>query len=373
MFEEIFLSALQLIVTLFYSPARRFLTAVRRQFSSRNEASRDYRGRNDLSAYRSLFEELLQVSVGREEQLQLALDHLSQQEPCRLLVEAPSGYGKTTFFAMLKAALEAKKVQLVWHPFSRSIYPDPSGDAERFDTNIAEQLAWYLGDDISQLANRRNYVINHLAQPHREVVLLLDALDETDTRWLRSRLPHSQPDGLKMLVTARTLGTDSLLDEAGLYRSSFDRVLELPPLTQTEIACLMARMSLPVAESCKVLEVTQGDPFFVRYLLQDLRDGKAQDVLAGRPPSLEQYLEAQFDQLTGHATELQAMLLTQIVLSPGPVPRHDLIRMIPKLTPLNFRPLFRPLRRFFLETDRGYVVCHSRFKEFFREQLKASE
>jgi len=336
------------------------------------DISERYYGSSDLVIFEDYLTDLLHFAGGRENELTQVQSWLANRDSGVVLIEGLSGYGKTTFIAQLKQRLKFANRQFVWHIFSRTLYDDSNQDQTRFDSNLAEQFALLLGEDVRKIENKSNFVTSILRDPPKNLILLIDALDETDARFLTYKLPKKLKNGLKIIVTARKIGNDLNINAAGLYRHNMSFVIEMKALTVNEIVGLLNKLNMPSENAEEIVRISKGDPFYVRFLLEDILNGNlSMQVLDAYPPSLDGYLEQQFSQLAeGAKLEIQAKLVSQIVLSPIPIPKEELVATISGLELINFDAHFKEVRRFFILTERGYVVCHNRFKDFFLRKMR---
>jgi predicted ATPase len=355
---------------------QRATVAARRLLRSRNLSypTSTYDGSNELALLANYLEGLLVLACDRQRELQRVLALVAEGAGGIVLVEGRSGYGKTTFIAQLRKRLEQQEQRHIWHLFSRSIHPDSAADPLRFDANVAEQLAWFLGRDLGKISNLRNFIAGNLMDLQDPLTLLIDALDETDPSFLKAVLPAEVKPGLLILVTSRILGDDRALRLAGISRRRLTDSIELGPLSEEDLMPFLAERHLPSELTRDLLQITKGDPFYVRFVLEDLVNSGAEVWRARRavePAGLEEYLDSQFAQLSEIvATSPQlAQIATQIVNSPIPVPRSELINMIDGLTTLNFERHFQPIHRFFIATDQGFIVCHDRFQRYFLDRM----
>ena len=332
----------------------------------------DFSGKNDLSIFNNLIEDRLKYASGRKKEMQSLLDFIDSEKSGIVLIEGYSGYGKTTFLSQLKKNMEDDKKPLIWHYFSKQYYSDSTADQIRFDNNISEQLIYLLNKKSNDIKNTASFVISSLKKsPIKNLVILIDAIDETDPSFLQTRLPSQLLNGLKIIITCRTTNDDSIIKMAKIQRGNLALGLTLQPLDIEDIKELMLKMDIPTIHAKEIIEISKGDPFYVRFLLQDLSSGIIKiENLKSYPLSLDEYFEEQFRQLSmSMNVERASKIATQIVMSEIPVPKKELISMINGLNGWNFENTFNPIRRFFLNTEKGYIVCHNRFKDFFMKKL----
>jgi len=130
--------------------------------------------------------------------------------------------------------------------------------------------------------------------------------------------------------------------------------------------------------------VSEGGPFYLRFLVEDVAEGIVRpDNLASIPSGLEAYLDMQFEILARGANLLQHRALLGVILgAEDSLARNEFIEMandfmvrdckrydsalgMPELIDgFNFDGIMRGIRRFFLEYDGMFTFCHKRFKEY---------
>jgi hypothetical protein len=112
---------------------------------------------------------------------------------------------------------------------------------------------------------------------------------------------------------------------------------------------------------------SQGDPFYLRFLVEDVAGGLINEGNVDSVPSgLDGYLDQQLSQLnrSAHSQELRD-IIGLILEADGALSRDDLIEMVPGVDMINFNDVLRDIHRFLLVHDHQYTFCHSRFKEYF--------
>lgn len=113
--------------------------------------------------------------------------------------------------------------------------------------------------------------------------------------------------------------------------------------------------------------MSQGDPFYLRFLVEDVASGTLTAANIDQVPSgLEGYLDLQFRMLrhAGHRPEHVEIFV--YLLEAGALSRADLVSLVPSLNAFNFDDVLEEIRRFLLVHDGHYRLCHDRFREYFR-------
>jgi len=333
-----------------------------------------FQGENNLSLFQNLIDDRLKYASGRDVEIKMVTDFIKSDKSGILLIEGLSGFGKTTLIAKVKEFCEKEKLKFSWHFFSQLHTEFKKSSSYFFDNNIAEQIAYLNNDDIKEIKNKSSYIIHYFTQPVKNLIILIDGLDEEETSFLKTRLPLQFNNGLKIIVSSRTLNDDSIINNAGIFRDKVYDSLILEAFTKKDINQLLKKLNLSVLLSEKVYEISKGDPFYIRFLLQDISEKKLSiDELEEYPPSIDDYFEEQFQKLSiNFDITLTSKIASQIILSPIPIPKSELIEIIDNLNNLNFNKNFSPIKRFFLSTNEGYIVCHIRFKEFFKKKINGT-
>jgi hypothetical protein len=214
------------------------------------------------------------------------------------------------------------------------------------------------------------------ASLRRPAVVVLDAVDEVDRHpnYLLGLLPRRLPPGCVIILSARSQGDRCYLPEVGLSPALMGIHLRLPGLDKAAITALLrlaGGTAGPLAgheEFVAALHaVSGGDPFYVRFLVEDVATGLlTPGNVASVPTGLAPYLDGQLSQLNRSAHRAQHRDVLGLVLKAnGALSREELITMVPGLTWLNFNDVLRDIHRFLLVHDDQYTFCHDRFKQYF--------
>ncbi|MGA4843803.1 ATP-binding protein [Streptomyces sp. G45] len=330
--------------------------------------------------FRHLITRHTKLFAGRDEEAARILGFVRDRGTGYVFVEALSGYGKTS----LLAHLVDRHPEFVYHFIHQGDKRvgggfDPTDPVDVL-SNVCEQLnpAHEHHRDLRLLEAEFQELLAR--ERRRPTVIVLDGIDELDPpgRQLRTLLPLRPPPGLVLILSARKWGRErgdgSYLTDVGLSEAAVDLRLTLPGLGPDAVVELLrqaggqhlARDGDFVAE---LHTVSQGDPFYLRFLVEDVAAGTLTPANVDRTPTgLEDYLDQQFDVLARSAhrpqhVEILGFLLEAEVLSQG-----DLIALIDGLTWLNFRGIVREIQRFLLVHDDQYTFCHDRFREYFKSK-----
>jgi tetratricopeptide (TPR) repeat protein len=162
------------------------------------------------------------------------------------------------------------------------------------------------------------------------------------------------------------------------------KLLTLASLDERRIAALMQAaggnvrsLSADAAAVAVIADVSDGDPFYVRYLIEDLNTTTAHSLeeLKRRPPGLEAYLREWYEDLSRglgpnpEPMQTVDMLLGLLVASKGRLLRQELAGLT-KLNDLWLGKALQAVSRFVVgDEDSGYALCHARFQEFLAAKL----
>ena len=128
----------------------------------------------------------------------------------------------------------------------------------------------------------------------------------------------------------------------------------------------------------EVLRVSDGDPFYIKLLVEDVLDGRLEpEEIGTQPTGLDEYLKGWWDQLASTAREAAQQdthdLLGSLAAARGRLGRNDLVAMFPKIGWALDR-LLKETGRFVTGNEReGYALSHPRFADFIRGRIGPSE
>ena len=191
-------------------------------------------------------------------------------------------------------------------------------------------------------------------------------------------LPSRLPDGVIVVLSARSQGDRCYLSEVGIAVHDIALNVTLNGFSADEVEELLVISSghgTQLAENKTFVgmlhEFSAGDPFYLRFLVEDISRGIiTAHNLKHVPQGYEQYLDSQFLQLGESIhTPQQQDILTIILLAEGPLSRNNLFDLVAGLTPYNFISVIRDIQRFLHVENEQYTFCHGRFKEYFAKKI----
>jgi hypothetical protein len=329
-----------------------------------------------------LIERHTQLFAGREGHLKSIADFLETNASGYIFVEALSGYGKTS----LLAKLVLDNPQFAYHFISQAYKTRGSAfDPTEMDSlllNLCEQLE--LADarhDPQTSAWSRFHTLLRSPPVNGPRVVVIDAVDEVSQHpnYLLGLFPLRLPPGVFVIISARKLGDHNYLSEVGLGPGNIGKTIQLEGLGEDSISRLLklaGGKATALGESqsfvAKLHAVSQGDPFYLRFLVEDIKGERITTQSISRAPSgLNDYFDMQLS-ILDRSTNLpqQRDILGVILAAFGPLSRSDLINMVDGLDGLNFDNVLKDIRRFLLAHDDLYTFCHGRFKEYFSARCR---
>ncbi len=312
--------------------------------------------------------------AGRREQMARIQEFLEDNTSNYLFVTGHSGYGKTALLA------QWARPDVVYHFISPRV---EGGDTEAaFLNSLCQQLATRhgLSGRLPETAPRLRPLYLKLLQlppvPGKQVVVLIDGLDEAAWKLDAAYFPRKLPLGVKVIFSARPVADRDWLSYLGL--SNTVPVVTLGTMTEEDVKLLLQAAggkAAPVANDPvrleEVLHVSGGDPFYLKLLVEDIVQGDIQpNEINAQPRKLEEYLSNWYDQIAKQILTFQDVhdVLSTLAAAHGPLRRDDLISMYPKLG-LKLRGVVAEVRRFLIgDDDAGYALCHPRFADYARQQ-----
>ncbi|MGB3218310.1 MAG: ATP-binding protein [Anaerolineae bacterium] len=313
---------------------------------------------------------------GRADEFATVNAFLADPQGGYLFLTGSSGYGKTALLVQL-----ARQGEAAYHFLNRTY---GTADEDLFLRNLCQQLAARhgLGGRLpASTAELRALYPDLLRLPPadgRPVVVLLDGLDEA-VNWEPSLLhfPPDLPDGVKVIFSARQVAERDWPNRLRLPTERVQR-LTLGALTADDVRSLLRAaggIATPLADDpgwiAQVLRVSAGDPFYVKLLVEDIRDGRMRpEQIGGQPAGLDAYLKGWWEQVAA-AVRAQDVrdLLGSLAVARGLLGRDDLIAMFPKLG-WALDGVLTEVRRFAIGGEQqGYALCHPRFADYVRRRV----
>lgn len=327
---------------------------------------------------------------GRDAELTRLNAFLIQRSSGYLFVTGRSGFGKTALLVNWMKMLERDGRRVCYHFISRL---DGVADEDFALRSLCQQLVSY--HDLSGVlptstAEIRSLYAKLLGVPPAEgekLVVILDGLDEA-MGWVPGSdlFPLSLPEGVFVIFSAREIAEQNWLASLELLSSNIE-VLELKTLGIAEIASLLQAIGGPVAEWTKdrtflsaMFEVSEGDPFYLHYLVEDIRDMPITSLkdLEKQPRGLKGYLDKWWKEVSKAAGE-QAVsdLLGYLLVAKGRLSRDDLINISDEdaLSGMIFDVTLEQVQRYVVgDEEEGYTFCHRRFQDYVaQERIKERE
>lgn len=310
---------------------------------------------------------------GRADEIAVVSAFLADPQGGYLFLTGPSGYGKTALLVQI-----ARQGEAAYHFLNRTY---GTANEDLLLRNICQQLAVRhgLGGRLpAPAAELRALYPDLLRLPPgdgRSVVVLIDGLDEA-ANWEPGPLlfPPDLPDGVKVIFSARQVAERDWPNHLRLPAERVQR-LTLGALTADDVRSLLRAAggtATPLADDpgwiAQALRVSAGDPFYVKLLVEDIRDGRMRpEQIGGRPAGLDAYLKGWWEQV---AVAVRAQdvrdLLGSLAVARGLLGRNDLVAMFPELS-WALDGVLTEVRRFVIGGEQqGYALCHPRFADYVR-------
>lgn len=327
----------------------------------------------------------------------------------RLLMVANAGCGKSALLVQwVKWLKKNTNLLVVFVPISL-----------RFDTALksvtfaalAHQLAAIYGERIST----PNYLgdewhemcLSYLRREppeQKKLLVIVDGLDEAaDWQASATTFPSQIASSIKVLVSARILGSD--LGASGwLRRLNWEkevntRILELPKLTEAGIRDVLVSMGDPIAQIASnkdVLEelnrLTDGDPLLIRLYVETLQPNQNTEFilntkdLAEIEPGISGYIARWWEEqekqwqtlgLDPLAKTEMVAFLNLCAAAMGPLMYDDLSQLAPEhfSHAIQINRITGLAKRIFVGDgkNQGFVFSHSRFNQYFWEEISKTE
>lgn len=326
----------------------------------------------DLSAHyfaaqRAAVEEHTRRFVGRTDAV-AALDRfLARQPRGYFIVQAGPGAGKTAFASHL-----VKTREYVHHFVTMS---GGRADHRLILRSLLAQLiplagaAPRLPESVPELNKMLEDVLAHAAGRRKQLVLVVDALDELPSEGgpeLPFLVTEALPAACYVVVTARPGERLEQLKAtvAGLPTETY----ELGPLTLAEARELLRarRPDIGEAEIAWIAEAARGSPLYLKAVLDEL-ERNPQFNLAELPPEIEGF----FRRATAAVAESPILreVLGLIAVARRPLSLRELAQITGAPQREIHERAIRPIRHFLVELNDAYGLYHARFQDFVRREL----
>ncbi|HEU5383575.1 MAG TPA: TIR domain-containing protein [Ktedonobacteraceae bacterium] len=345
---------------------------------------------DDYKALRSFFDHLIvthtQLFAGRAEIIDKIDKYIGENLNGYIFIEGLSGYGKTSLLAKIVQNHPEFAYHFISQAYSTSGSAFHPTDLEWLAQNLCEQIVEGISEGFNGLRTptAQFHQLLRTPSPNKAKVIIIDGVDEIDRHpnYLYGLLPTQLPPGVFLLFSARTLGGKNYLREIGLTSENIQLHIDLPGLDASAIHQLLSKAGGQASQYStnesfiqQLSSVSEGDPFYLRFLIEDVARGKVRpDNQHSIPSGLEAYLDKQFELLARSAyLPQQRMLLGLVIEAHGPLARDELITMIPGLDGINFETVLRDIHRFLLEYNNMFTLCHRRFKEYFYQKIRKRE
>lgn len=323
---------------------------------------------------------------GRDAEMARLNAFLAGQPRGYLFVTAPSGYGKTALLAHWLSLLEKRTEDHSFTAYTFMSRLDDVADEDFTLRNLCQQLAYFHGEHgplpAASTEVRARYIrLLTTSTVGRRLTIILDGLDEA-SGWTPGPdlFPPDLPDDVVVVFSARQIANHDWLEALELPAGEVG-TLPLTTLGLAEVRDLLAAAgdAIPAwgrQESAleAILDVSHGDPFYLRYLVEDLCQGRIVSADELRMPAgLTAYFDKWWNQVHGSVKEEPVRdLLGYLLVSHGRLTRDELtsISTEDKLDGFTFdSALEPPIQRFVVgDADYGYALCHPRFQAYLGER-----
>ncbi|MEU0213275.1 hypothetical protein [Streptomyces canus] len=338
--------------------------------------------RQSRDFFRHLISHHTALFAGRDAEAARILNFVARQRRGYVFVEALSGYGKTSLLAHLIDGHPEFSYHFISQAYRRSGSGFDPTRPEHVMESLCEQLnpGHLAGRSLPELEQEFMHLL--AKPPAHPTVVVLDAIDELEPPdQLRALLPAraTLPPGLVIVLSARTQGDRCHLTTVGLSIKEMDLHLTLSGLDQSALVDLLDSAGGAASQLARdddfVKElhvVSQGDPFYLRFLVEDVARGVlTRDSVSQTPTGLEAYLDLQLDMLRRSAHRPQHVSILGFLLEAEVLSRVDLMNLVPELTWMDFDSVVAEIHRFLLVHDNEYTFCHARFRDYFKGKNSA--
>lgn len=360
---------------------------IRKVILSKNPAQRKTKNGDDPPPIlRENFDHLIvthtQFFAGREDIISSIHKYIDENRSGYIFIEGLSGYGKTSLLAKIvqdHPEFAYHFISQVYRTYGSDFHPT---ELEWLMLNLCEQLEHDDGEQIvsPKTLKARFHLLLRTPSPNKAKIIIIDGVDEIDRHpnYLYGLLPTHLPPGVFILFSARKLGGRNYLTEIGLTSRNIQLHIDLPGLDANAIQQLLGKGGGLATQYFNneafiqgLYSVSEGDPFYLRFLIEDVAEGTLRpDNLTSIPSGLAEYLDMQLSVLDRSAyLPQQRDILGLVIKGFGPLSKYELITMVDGLDGMNFDNVIRDIRRFLLGYNDMFSLCHRRFKEYFLQKM----
>lgn len=359
---------------------------------------------------RALLQELQRNFVGRLDELTWIEERLAdRQDGLHLVIDAPAGFGKSA----LMSRLIALHPDYLYH-FTRA--EDQNHTATALLTNLCGQLSARLGAprvytgvalaDLEEEFERLKADAVAALPTNGRLVIVIDGLDEAERRgadsvfkpkYFRTDLPQ-----LRFVLTYRSGFLDPGVDlDVTRFHSR-----TLKGLEQRHVGDLFRQLGrADLADdpqlAAQIIATTRGEPFYLRFLVQDLAEQPAPvTVTADLPHDAKVYIARQVKNLSGtrllamipeevrrepfrtRPVDAVALILQVLSVAQDWITRHQLFRILADIERDLIEVLIDALRRYLVidrpddltrVLDERYLVTPLKLKEAIRDAYTTAD
>ncbi len=327
---------------------------------------------------------------GREAELGRLDEFIEHRSSGYIFVTARSGFGKTALLANWVRTFPRKNQTVCYHFISR-IY-GKTAEEDFSLRSLCQQLTACqdLRGSLPASASDLRALYPHLlaipAPAGQKLIVVLDGLDEAQG-WIGEDLfPLTLPEGVFIVFSAREIAGRDWPDHLGIPEGPVD-ILELTTLGPAQISRLLQAAGGEATQwfdndrfVTMMYEKSGGDPFYLRYLVEDIRKKAIRTVeqLENQPSELKGYLDRWWQEVSEAVSERAVSdLLGYLLVAKGRLSRDDLTEISQEdaLRGAVFERTITQLRRYVIGDEAvGYMFCHPRFRDYVaQERIKERE
>ena len=310
-----------------------------------------------------IIEEYSRTFVGRTSAQQAFRQFIESHRRGYFILRGGPGQGKTAFSCHL-----IKSGHYVHHFISRT---GGRTDSRLVLRSLVFQLLQQLDrtlqtpESISELTKVFEELLFELSNKGRQVVIIIDALDELPPE-ITDNPPYlvtdTLPNAVFFVVTARPgVRLDRL---RALQFGTPHQMYDLGPLNLDEITQLLRsrRPTLTSAEAERIADASQGNPLYLRAVLDQLEIDPTYDLRA-LPSTVEEFFKYSIQSLGGEDDTLHDTL-GLLSVARTPLSLGELASISGRSQREIDERGIRPVRQFLIEIEGGYTFYHARFHEF---------